>query len=495
MKSRPTPQEHIEKHVSLLAEIKRFNERWEGDQLFRERFSKNPTLMLQDYKININPNTVRYIWDEQINRDIFIQDSFADTHAELKILQDLVKASNLEKTSVEVLESIMDQGLKNKNFKYWRNRQRNRLISQTIRTLNRDAGHYPAAFELSKGCSGGCWFCSVSAEKLQEFHLHTNKSQQEWKYILDFLRKKLGPAASESFCYWATDPLDNADYEKFALDFKEVMNSFPSTTTALSTRNIKRTKEFLKLCQKEGGRTRFSVTSLKMLNDIHKYFSAEELFEIELVLQLDGAMNESKSNAGRARERALKDKRRKDVVDDDQSPSCVSGFLFNMIDKRIALISPCLPCDRWPNGHRIHEEVTFETSMDVAEIINQMIAKHMSLELNFDHQFQIRNDIKLSHGINNGAPALRLTTNCKTIWINNCTKAEELCNLLSTKKHTPKKIIYIMSQVHGQSYAKTSSILKKLFDYGMIEDDPKLLKDSLGKNIFSEILEPNPYNQ
>ena len=39
-----------------------------------------------------------------------------------------------------------------------------------------------------------------------------------------------------------------------------------------------------------------------------------------------------KSNAGRARERALKDTRRKEVVDDNQSPSCVSGFLFNMVD-------------------------------------------------------------------------------------------------------------------------------------------------------------------
>ena len=73
--------------------------------------------MLQEYKINVNPNTVKYIWDEPVDRNTFVQNSYADKDESLKILQDLVKASDLEKAPVEVLESIMDLGLKEENFR------------------------------------------------------------------------------------------------------------------------------------------------------------------------------------------------------------------------------------------------------------------------------------------------------------------------------------------------------------------------------------------
>jgi len=34
-------------------------------------------------------------------------------------------------------------------------------------------------------------------------------------------------AAGRGFCYWGTDPMDNPDYEKFCLDFHEVLGIFP----------------------------------------------------------------------------------------------------------------------------------------------------------------------------------------------------------------------------------------------------------------------------
>ena len=39
--------------------------------------------------------------------------------------------------------------------------------------------------------------------------------------------------------------------------------------------------------------------------------------------------------------------------------ACVSGFLFNMVERNVRLISPCNASERWPLGYRIYDEGTF----------------------------------------------------------------------------------------------------------------------------------------
>ena len=381
----------------------------------------------------------------------------------------------------------MDQGICNTRFKHWRSRQKNRLISQTVRGLSKDSGHFLAAFELSKGCSGGCWFCSLSAQRLESVYPHNHDTQKEWRFILEELKTLLGPALHTSFCYWATDPLDNPDYESFALDFKDILGSFPSTTTALATRDLKRTRDLLNLTRCEKGSTRFSVTSKSKLDEIHKSFTSTELLNTELVLQMDGAIYEGKSNAGRARERAKVNNKRASIVDDDQSPSCVSGFLFNMVEKTITLISPCLPCDQWPNGHRTHAEHKFADYKEVPTIIDEMIDKYMPESLNRSMPVRLRSDIKISDKTNNTTGDLVLETRCKSIHFRNLSNPEEMAQLLKSADKTPNQIEYIMKRVFHNSLQATNDFLIKLYDYGMIEDDPKLLNNAEINGICSEI--------
>ena len=467
-----------QQNSQTLAEIKRFKERWDGDKLFRDLLHNDPSATISEYGFNINPSTVEYIWNNSLDYETYFNTRDQESESINQMLKELVDLLHAEEQPIAAHEAIMDQGISNSRFKHWRSRQKNRLISQTVRGLSKDSGHFLAAFELSKGCSGGCWFCSLSAERLESVYLHNPDTQKEWKFILEELKTLLGPALHTSFCYWATDPLDNPDYESFALDFKDILGSFPSTTTALATRDVTRTRDLLGLTRSENGSTRFSVTSKAKLDEIHKAFTSTELLHTELVLQMDGAIYEGKSNAGRARERALVNSKRASVVDDDQSPSCVSGFLFNMVEKTITLISPCLPCDLWPNGHRTHAEHTFNDYKDVPAIIEEMINKHMPEGLNRSMPINLRSDIKISDKTNNTTGDLVLETHCKSIYFHKVSNPEAIAQLLERGDKTPNQIEYIMSRVFHSSLQATNDLLVKLYDYGMIEDDPKLLNNT-----------------
>ncbi|AJA65472.1 hypothetical protein QIH93_06405 [Bradyrhizobium ottawaense] len=92
------------------------------------------------------------------------------------------------------------------------------------------------------------------------------------------------------------------------------------------------------------------------LNQIHTAFSPEELLGVELILQGKEAQT-AKAMVGRARER--KEKRRGANKDgaiaflerNHTTIACVSGFLVNMRQGRLRLVTPVPGSDRWPLGY------------------------------------------------------------------------------------------------------------------------------------------------
>ena len=56
----------------------------------------------------------------------------------------------------------------------------------------------------------------------------------------------VGDAAGRGLCYYATEPLDNPDYECFLVDFHAEFGRVPQTTTAAATRDIERTRRLLR---------------------------------------------------------------------------------------------------------------------------------------------------------------------------------------------------------------------------------------------------------
>jgi hypothetical protein len=58
--------------------------------------------------------------------------------------------------------------------------------------------------------------------------------------------------------------------------------------------------------------------------------------------------------------------------------ACVSGFLVNMLERRVQLISPCPSSDRWPFGCIVFEEGRFETAAELERLLDGMVDRHMT---------------------------------------------------------------------------------------------------------------------
>lgn len=255
--------------------------------------------------------------------------------------------------------------------------------------VDEDLLHVPLSFELSRGCTVGCWFCAVSALPYGGSLPYNEQTAGEWRALLTVLQEFFGPATAHGFLYWATDPLDNPDYERFLIDFHAVTGSWPQTTTALALRDVERTRRLLELGAAHGRTAdRFSVLSRSAFRRILDEFSPEELLHVDLIPQFNEEAS-PKSLSGRARERSLrKQAKTPDVLNEsaESTPppagttsSCVTGFLFNLVERTAKLISPCPASARWPLGYLVFDEFTYTDAADLRDKIEQSIATRMPI--------------------------------------------------------------------------------------------------------------------
>ena len=85
-------------------------------------------------------------------------------------------------------------------------------------------------------------------------------------------------------------------------------------------------------------------------------------------------------------------KKASQFVDDQRSSTiaCVSGFLFNMVDKRVQLITPCNASDKWPLGYWVLDEGTFETADELRELMSAIIDRSCRMRLERDDVMSLR---------------------------------------------------------------------------------------------------------
>jgi radical SAM family RiPP maturation amino acid epimerase len=364
---------------------KRLSERWVGDSNFRRAMFDDPVEAVTKYGLEISADDARALTSD-------VPETIAPTsRAMTEILQE--KAGWVHafywKKAIPADPRIV----------VWRKRQLARQFLDLGPFPVRSNVHASLSVELSKGCSVGCWFCALAPERLSETFRHDEAGTALWRGVLRVFRDVLGPGAMSGFLYWGTDPLDNPDYEQFCLDFYEEIGVFPPTTTTLALKDPARTRRLLDLSREHDcWLNRFSILTVKMLDRVHAEFSAEELADVEcLPLTREGSY--AFGNSGRFRERALKDpellESQRDnlktapwytgdpvYADSDDYPfgsiGCVTGFLINMVDRRVQLISPCTADDERPLGSIVFAEGSFEGAEDLAALLENMISEHMS---------------------------------------------------------------------------------------------------------------------
>ncbi|KJS38422.1 MAG: hypothetical protein VR70_09950 [Rhodospirillaceae bacterium BRH_c57] len=393
MENSPTPGETIS-----VGQVKRVLEWWSSSQAFRDAVSEDTAKAGQDFGLGFDPAPLRPLWDSRFGMDM---------HARGEPFHPAVLAYRAfyDGKTVWRDEIKMNSAPPEPRFRAWRQRQveRNKFENGAY---DDSIIHTPLAIELTDGCTVGCWFCGVGATKFADFMPYA-ENKDDWRQILKHLHDKLDDAGRWGFLYWATDPLDNPDYEFFANDFADVFGVFPQTTTAQPQKHIDRLRTLLPMSEARGCRVnRFSIQTERQLKEIYAAFSPDEMQNVEIVSQMKEA-TAAKANTGQFRVRATANEdiktREMDKLaatakqweaarDDGRTMSvvepgtiaCVSGFLLNMVKKTVKLISPCRASERWPLGYIVYDEATFDTPEDLNATLDQMIDRHMGTALDED---------------------------------------------------------------------------------------------------------------
>ena len=354
-------------YLKEVAEAKYFLELLTMEPDFKQNLEREPEKILQQYKINHKFTDLQLLYDEEKLL------AYKKKNKELPLIvrryQSFIKEKLLFREEMQKNKCAPQ----NKIMREWRQRQVNRCWGE-LGGRNQSIIHTPVIFELNLGCSVGCPFCGVNAPKLTLVCDYA-ANKELWQNILKTTKEIIGEAAGMGTCYYATEPLDNPDYEKFSQDFYAVFQRIPQVTTAVPLRDITRTKAVLQhMLDTKPTIFRFSVRSLAQLRELHQAFRPEELLFVELLPQFSAAPNNSFSAVGRARKADAEE-------NTGETISCISGFIINMAEKSVRLITPCGADKEHPTGEICLGKEFFTSEQDFALIISKMIKEKMQNEL------------------------------------------------------------------------------------------------------------------
>jgi radical SAM family RiPP maturation amino acid epimerase len=256
-------------------------------------------------------------------------------------------------------------------FHAWQARQVARCDSALPAATAQAITHPVVALELARGCSVGCWFCGIDAARFQGTLHYSPHEAARWRDLLAVLAQWFGPALQTGVCYWATDPADTPDYDRFIADVHDACGALPQTTTAAPLRDVALTRRVLELARDRDCPTanRFSILTPRQLAGVHEAFTADELLTVSLIIQTRDS-RVVKAPVGRMRRHAA-------IPEDaaDETIACVTGLLINVPEGRLRLISPTPPSQRWPLGYRIHAEGTFQDAAGLNACLEQAMTK------------------------------------------------------------------------------------------------------------------------
>ncbi len=464
MFERRTPEQ-----LRMLAHIKRFMERLVGDQEFRDALSEHvdaPRPVVERYGIDVDPMAMLPLW-----RGGYLKHRFKPECAEwpLAVLWNEYMGEMLRHR--DLLRDEGDMSASHPRFHAWRQRQMRRCNGE-LGGSAASVTHPVIAFELSEGCTVGCWFCGLAADRFKGYYDYSEDHAALWRGVVGVARDLFGSAASTGFCYWATDPCDNPDYDRFLFDYYDITGALPQTTTAAPLKNEALTRRVLALFDQYRTVTnRFSVLTARQLNQIHAAFSPEELMGVELVMQNKEALT-AKADAGRARDRKahLRAANKSDQIAllerDHTTIACVSGFLISMPRGRIQLVTPVPGSARWPLGYRIVAERTFKTISEFQKGLEGIINEHMQPSLPPDRPIRFRRDIAYEPG--DGCFVLR-TRNIEHRVLDDVTPVS-IGELIARGDGTAPQLI-ARAATDGMGMLAVADLLDQLYEAGLLEED------------------------
>ncbi len=462
--------ERSDEEVRTLARIKRFLERVMGDDRFRDALKQNvedPRAVAASIGVDLDPRLMRPLWQHGYTHLRFEK---ADPAYPLSIAWDRYIGQMLRHR--DFLKSQACTNGVNPRFDAWRARQILRTSSEC--GLSGNAITHPlAAYELSDGCSVGCWFCGISADKFKGNFVYTKENAALWRGVQETMLELFGEAAKSAFLYWATDPMDNPDYPRFLDDVWRITGYLPQTTTAAPLRDVARTRRVLAMFDDHGSITnRFSILTRTILERVHDEFTPDELMGVELVLQNKEALM-IKAPAGKARDRAEAMKARGEdpklslLQGDHSTIACVSGFLINMVKGTVQMVTPTRPTPRWKNGYKVLGTRFFDDAKSYRRGIESLLDA-ASVELRSDLPVRLRPDLQVEDTPNGFAMFTRSVRHeCRAGF------DVDLKSLLQSGEQTYGSIVeHLVGR--GEDVLVVDQVLEDLFLNGLLMEDVDL---------------------
>ena len=403
----------IREEMDLLVQVKRFMECLRGDAQFRKEFEEGKsTASIQSRLERIGLHfelgemgalrkgkTTETLMGCFANREAWEDPSLLEEEfQEAPLLQLWLRWSRAHYRRYKGCNDCLEPVSKHPRFNAWRER-RIAACKSELGHFGNSIDHPLFSFELSKGCSVGCWFCAFSAEKLSAVFEYTPENRALWRSIAGVGLDLFGGHAGYALCYYATEPSDNPNYLDFIRDYADITGARTCTATAVPLKDPDWFRSLIAFYREETlPWPRISVLSTSVLRKIHDTYTPEELRDVELLMQMRDSMN-PKARSGRTLDwgpeklGGIPRAPYKGIEYVQGSISCLSGFIVNMVERTIKLVSPCRATRRWPDGCRVFAEDTFTDAETYRAAIEGMIEKQMPGNVTVDRRLAFRDDL------------------------------------------------------------------------------------------------------
>ncbi len=337
--------------IREAAQMKRYIDLMTCDSAFQEKAAADPERAAREAGLRISGEDARYYARYPLPEARGLQAAFLEEKKEYR--------RRIRERAGE---------LRHERFAAWHRRQVGRCDLELGRGTNLELMHLPFALELSSGCSVGCPFCGLGAGRLNRVSRADPETMELFAGLVSGALELLGPGVREAILYSATEPMDTPEYPAFVEKFRELCGKTPVMTTAVPMRNPEKTRQVLAM-DPGGEKTihRFSLLSEEVFRRCTEAFSPEE------TLYVDFLPRYKESRIGLVRAGRSPDAEGwEDLLTDQGTIACVSGFIVNLADRTVCLTTPCRADSQRPNGETVLGPEPFGNAGEALGIIERI---------------------------------------------------------------------------------------------------------------------------
>jgi hypothetical protein len=155
--------------------------------------------------------------------------------------------------------------------------------------------------------------------------------------------------------------------------------------------------------------------------------------------------------------------------DEASTIACVSGFLFNMLDRSVRLVTPCCASDRWPLGYWVLDHGHFSSAAELRALLDGMIRRNARAGLGLGDRIRLRRGVTCT--VEEGAVVLR--SHWLRTTLHDHPEAEHLAAAINEGRYTAEEIALERESQFGIPMEETFLRLMHIFRKAWLDEEPE----------------------